>query len=151
MVRERWGELTDDELDQIAGKRDQLVGKIQEKYGYTRDEAERQVDGFLEEVDSRGGNWSFVGMPGADLRLAGFSGVRMREADLTFAKLEGASMRDVDLVGASLHHADLSKCDLRGSDLSTVDPTTVRMHGAIITIDQTIIVAEALGLDVRME
>jgi uncharacterized protein YjbI with pentapeptide repeats len=98
-----------------------------------------------------GGNWSFVGMPGADLRLAGFSGVRMREADLTFAKLEGASMRDVDLVGASLHHADLSKCDLRGSDLSTVDPTTVRMHGAIITIDQTIIVAEALGLDVRME
>jgi uncharacterized protein YjbJ (UPF0337 family) len=52
-VRERWGELTDDELDQIAGKRDQLVGKIQEKYGYARDEAERQVDGFLEEVDSR--------------------------------------------------------------------------------------------------
>jgi uncharacterized protein YjbJ (UPF0337 family) len=52
-VRERWGELTDDELDQIAGKRDQLVGKIQEKYGYARDEAERQVDSFLTEVDSR--------------------------------------------------------------------------------------------------
>jgi uncharacterized protein YjbJ (UPF0337 family) len=50
-VREEWGELTDDELDQIAGKRDQLVGKIQEKYGYARDEAERQVDEFLDETE----------------------------------------------------------------------------------------------------
>jgi uncharacterized protein YjbJ (UPF0337 family) len=50
-IRERWGELTDDELDEIAGKRDKLVGKIQEKYGYARDEAERQLDGFLEEMD----------------------------------------------------------------------------------------------------
>lgn len=49
-VREQWGDLTDDEVDQIAGKRDQLVGKIQEKYGYTRDEAERQVDDFLKDV-----------------------------------------------------------------------------------------------------
>lgn len=51
-VREEWGELTDDELDQIAGKRDQLVGKVQEKYGYTRDEAERQVDDFLDRTDT---------------------------------------------------------------------------------------------------
>lgn len=51
-VREEWGELTGDELDQIAGKRDQLVGKIQEKYGYARDEAERQVDEFLDETES---------------------------------------------------------------------------------------------------
>jgi uncharacterized protein YjbJ (UPF0337 family) len=51
-VREEWGELTDDELDQINGRRDQLVGKIQEKYGYTRDEAERQVDEFLDEAET---------------------------------------------------------------------------------------------------
>lgn len=51
-VQEEWGELTDDELDQIAGRRDQLVGKIQEKYGYTRDEAERQVEDFLDDADS---------------------------------------------------------------------------------------------------
>jgi len=51
-VREEWGELTDDELDQIAGRRDQLVGKIQEKYGYTRDEAERQVNEFLDETEA---------------------------------------------------------------------------------------------------
>jgi uncharacterized protein YjbJ (UPF0337 family) len=50
-VREEWGELTDDELDQIAGQRDQLVGKIQEKYGYTRDEAERQVEDFLDNAE----------------------------------------------------------------------------------------------------
>ena len=50
-VREEWGELTDDELDQIAGQRDQLIGKIQEKYGYTRDEAERQVEQFLDETE----------------------------------------------------------------------------------------------------
>jgi uncharacterized protein YjbJ (UPF0337 family) len=51
-VQEEWGELTDDELDQIAGKRDQLVGKIQEKYGYTRQEAENQVDEFLDNTDT---------------------------------------------------------------------------------------------------
>ena len=41
-VREKWGELTDDEIDQIAGKRDILLGKIQEKYGIAQEEAERQ-------------------------------------------------------------------------------------------------------------
>jgi len=38
------GKLTDDELDQFAGRRDELIGKIQERYGYQRDQAEREVD-----------------------------------------------------------------------------------------------------------
>ena len=42
-VKEQWGKLTDDELDQIAGKRDMLVGRIQEKYGIAQEEAEKQV------------------------------------------------------------------------------------------------------------
>ena len=42
-VKEQWSKLTDDHLDRIDGKRDQLVGKIQENYGIPRDEAERQV------------------------------------------------------------------------------------------------------------
>jgi uncharacterized protein YjbJ (UPF0337 family) len=42
-IKEKWGELTDDEFDQIAGKRDRLVGKIQERYGISRDEADKQV------------------------------------------------------------------------------------------------------------
>jgi uncharacterized protein YjbJ (UPF0337 family) len=47
-IRERWGELTDDDLDQIAGRTEKLAGMLQEKYGYTQMEAERQVDEFLE-------------------------------------------------------------------------------------------------------
>ena len=43
-VRSRWGKLTDDDLEFIGGKKDQLVGRIQERYGIHKDEAERQVD-----------------------------------------------------------------------------------------------------------
>ena len=43
-VKEQWGKLTDDDLDVAAGKRDQLVGKIQNRYGIAKDEAEKQID-----------------------------------------------------------------------------------------------------------
>ena len=43
-VKEQWGKLTDDDLDVAAGKRDQLVGRIQNRYGIAKDEAERQAD-----------------------------------------------------------------------------------------------------------
>ena len=49
-IREKWGELTDDELDQIAGNSERLVGLLQEKYGYTQMEAERQIDELLEDA-----------------------------------------------------------------------------------------------------
>ena len=39
----QWGKLTGDDLDVIAGRREQLVGKIQERYGVARDEAEKQL------------------------------------------------------------------------------------------------------------
>jgi uncharacterized protein YjbJ (UPF0337 family) len=45
-IKEQWGKLTDDDLDVIAGKRDQLLGRIQQRHGVARDEAERQVDTF---------------------------------------------------------------------------------------------------------
>jgi uncharacterized protein YjbJ (UPF0337 family) len=41
--KEKWGKLTDDDLDVIAGKRDQLVGQIQKSYGVAKDQAEREV------------------------------------------------------------------------------------------------------------
>ncbi len=47
-VREKWGKLTDDDLDQIGGKKDRLVGKIQERYGIRREEAEKQLDQWIE-------------------------------------------------------------------------------------------------------
>ena len=48
-----WGRLTDDDLDQIAGSKDKLIGKIQERYGYDRDRAEKEVDERLGSYDDR--------------------------------------------------------------------------------------------------
>lgn len=97
-----------------------------------------------------GGDWGFVGLPGADLSRASLLGIRLREADLTGARCQGGTIRDTDLSGAWLHSADFSECDLRGSDLSSLEPENVQLKGAIITIDQTIIVAQALGFEVRV-
>lgn len=47
-VKEQWGKLTDDRLDIVAGRRDQLAGEIQQAYGVTRDEADKQVKAFEE-------------------------------------------------------------------------------------------------------
>jgi uncharacterized protein YjbJ (UPF0337 family) len=43
-VKEQWGKLTNDDLDQIAGKREQLEGKIQERHGIERDRVRRDID-----------------------------------------------------------------------------------------------------------
>lgn len=43
-VKERWGKLTDDDIDVINGQHQQLIGKIQEKYGIAREAAQKQVD-----------------------------------------------------------------------------------------------------------
>lgn len=52
-AKEWWGKLTDDDLDRIAGKRDQLVGALQEKYGYTREKAGAEIDRRLMEFDQK--------------------------------------------------------------------------------------------------
>lgn len=49
-VKERWGKLTDDDLDVIKGKQQQLVGKIQERYGVAREAAEKQTNEFLKSL-----------------------------------------------------------------------------------------------------
>ena len=46
-VKEKWGKLTDDDLTAINGRRDQLEGKIQERYGYAKDQVRREVDDWL--------------------------------------------------------------------------------------------------------
>jgi uncharacterized protein YjbJ (UPF0337 family) len=46
-IKERWGRLTDDELDIINGRREQLAGEIQRKYSITREEADREIEDFL--------------------------------------------------------------------------------------------------------
>lgn len=46
-VKEKWGELTDDELDQIDGNKDKLAGKLQEKYGWAKNDAEKEIDDYF--------------------------------------------------------------------------------------------------------
>jgi uncharacterized protein YjbJ (UPF0337 family) len=50
-LRAKWGKLTDNDVEFIAGKKDILIGKIQERYGHSKDEAEKQVDAFYDELD----------------------------------------------------------------------------------------------------
>jgi len=45
-AKEQWGKLTNDDIDVVAGRRDQLAGKIQERYGVAKDEAEKQVSSW---------------------------------------------------------------------------------------------------------
>src|SRR5690606_13277739 len=45
-AQQKWGQLTDDDLDQVAGQREELVGKVQERYGIARAAAEAQVSDF---------------------------------------------------------------------------------------------------------
>jgi uncharacterized protein YjbJ (UPF0337 family) len=47
-VKEKWGKLTDDDLTTIAGKRDQLAGILQQKYGYKKEQVEKELDAFTQ-------------------------------------------------------------------------------------------------------
>jgi uncharacterized protein YjbJ (UPF0337 family) len=49
-ARSKWGKLTDDDLEMAKGKRDQLVGRLQERYGMKKDQAEREVDDWSGKV-----------------------------------------------------------------------------------------------------
>jgi uncharacterized protein YjbJ (UPF0337 family) len=51
-VRQKWGDITDDDFDVIAGKREVLRGKIQERYGIAKDVAEREVRQFERDLES---------------------------------------------------------------------------------------------------
>jgi uncharacterized protein YjbJ (UPF0337 family) len=46
-VQQKWGDLTNDDLDRINGQRVELEGVLQERYGYTKDRAQREIDEFL--------------------------------------------------------------------------------------------------------
>ena len=50
-AREQWGKLTNDDVDQVQGKAEQLIGRIQERYGVAREDARRQVDTWLKDVE----------------------------------------------------------------------------------------------------
>lgn len=50
-VKEKWGKLTDDDFDVVAGKRDQLAGVLQKRYGYAKEQAEKQIDEFCQSCE----------------------------------------------------------------------------------------------------
>jgi uncharacterized protein YjbJ (UPF0337 family) len=49
-IRQKWGRLTDDDMEIIAGSKDKFVGRIQERYGIAKEEAQRQLDDWLKTV-----------------------------------------------------------------------------------------------------
>jgi len=46
-IKEKWGKLTDDDLTEIGGKKDKLLGRLQQMYGYSRDKAEQEYNEFI--------------------------------------------------------------------------------------------------------
>jgi uncharacterized protein YjbJ (UPF0337 family) len=51
-VKEKWGKLTDDDLTTIHGRREQLAGVLQQKYGYAKEQAEKELDEFARDLKS---------------------------------------------------------------------------------------------------
>jgi len=49
-VRQKWAKLTDSDFEHIAGKKDELSGKLQERYGYGKEEADREIDDFSKTI-----------------------------------------------------------------------------------------------------
>jgi len=49
-MKEKWGKLTDDDLDVVKGHKDQLVGKLQERYGWVREKAEKEADAYARTI-----------------------------------------------------------------------------------------------------
>jgi uncharacterized protein YjbJ (UPF0337 family) len=52
-VKQRWGKLTDDDITALSGKKDELIGKLQERYGYTREQAQREADEFAHATNAQ--------------------------------------------------------------------------------------------------
>jgi uncharacterized protein YjbJ (UPF0337 family) len=50
-IKEKWGKLTDDDLTAIAGMKDQLAGKLQQRYGYAKEQAEKELNAFADSLN----------------------------------------------------------------------------------------------------
>jgi uncharacterized protein YjbJ (UPF0337 family) len=52
-IRQKWGHLTDNDMQVIAGKRDVLIGRVEERYGLAKEKATSEVDGFLKSLQTQ--------------------------------------------------------------------------------------------------
>lgn len=50
-AKEKWGRFSDDDLDVMAGRRDQVIGRLQEHYGMAKEEAEKEADRWVKDID----------------------------------------------------------------------------------------------------
>jgi uncharacterized protein YjbI with pentapeptide repeats len=73
----------------------------------------------------------------------------MRETDLTSANCADAVFAEVDLSRAALHGVTFTRADLRGSDLTALDPLASELTGAMVRVEQAVVIAQALGLSVH--
>jgi uncharacterized protein YjbJ (UPF0337 family) len=60
-AKQQWGKLTDDDLSYINGRRDELSGRIQQRYGYAKDQADREIDTWLQASDQANRSGDFSG------------------------------------------------------------------------------------------
>jgi uncharacterized protein YjbJ (UPF0337 family) len=59
-VKEWWAELTDDDVNQVQGKSERLVGMLQERYGYSRERAQEEIKDRMREYSSQNDSWNFL-------------------------------------------------------------------------------------------
>ena len=52
-IRKQWGKMTDDDVDQIQGDMEKFIGKLQERYGYGREQAEKELNDFMNSPDEK--------------------------------------------------------------------------------------------------
>ena len=64
-AKEKWGKLTDDDLDVIEGRREQLEGKLQQRYGFAKDQIHKDVDDWFRTAEISGPHWKAPAFAGA--------------------------------------------------------------------------------------
>jgi uncharacterized protein YjbJ (UPF0337 family)/uncharacterized protein YukE len=109
-LRSWWGKLTDDDFEKIAGRKDRLIGTLQEKYGYTREAAQQEIDRRFREYDKRVGT-SNQGKSGEtvsgssqnlEANLAEMADEAKRTAGETFSSAATKASQPISAVGEKM-------------------------------------------------
>jgi uncharacterized protein YjbJ (UPF0337 family) len=96
-----WGKLTDDDFDRIGGQKDRLIGWVQEKYGYARDQAQQEVERRFKQYGDTNSGSSSSGMPEANGAVAEMT-VKVQDLGVTAASMAGGAATSVGETMGSL-------------------------------------------------
>ena len=123
-VQQKWGKLTNDDLDVIEGKRKELAGRLQQRYGYAKDQAETEIDGWLKKVVITAHHPCGTCAIGPDAVL---------DSDLKVRGIEGLRVCDAaampDLVSAHINACVLMMAE-KGADLIRGKPPLPQAEAA---------------------